>query len=270
MTAINQTLQRTTYPIRRPYVRETTFIDGIGPPPYGFFDETQAHIGGMFHPLFGWNATADSDEFTEIAARAGYFGRLRITRSVGTFTAGPTPSTSVTEHGVWINNADDALPFSWTAEGGSISLDGDFLLTAKVKVMAPDHLDPAQDRGFLIGLGPVSGMGQYPCISCGGDGPNWRALYSPDSGSAQVADDTGIPALAGHWYRLQISRVAGAVRFFINGALVRFASGLEGVYYPDRLLNARKIIEIARSNTGPIDEAFYIDSFHLRAERATS
>jgi hypothetical protein len=151
--------------------------------------------------------------------------------------------------------------------GGRYLLDGDFLLTAKVKIVAPGGLDPAQDRGFVVGLGPIAGMGQFPCIACGGDKANWQALYSPDPNSAQVADDTGIPCVAGRWYRLQISRVAGAVRFFVNGALARFASGLEGVYYPDRLLNARKLVEISRTNAGPANEGFFIDSLHLRAER---
>jgi len=266
MTAANLSLLRTTYPTRRPFVREITFVDGIGPPPYVWFDETQEHIGGLAQSSLGWSASCDSEEFEQNYVTAGYFGRMIVTRDVGLSSVGPVSPVEVGEHGVWQYQAN-AMPFAYTAEGGRYSLDGDFLLTAKVKIVAPGGLDPAQDRGFVVGLGPIAGMGQFPCIACGGDKANWQALYSPDPNSAQVADDTGIPCVAGRWYRLQISRVAGAVRFFVNGALARFASGLDGVYYPDRLLNARKLVEISRTNAGPANEGFFIDSLHLRAER---
>ena len=266
MTATNLNLLRTTYPTRRPFVREITFVDGIGPPPFGWFDETQDHLGGIAQSSLGWSASIDSEEFEQSYVTAGYFGRMLVTREVGLNSIGPVAPVEVGEHGVWQYQAN-ALPFAYTAEGARMALDGDFLLTAKVKIVSPGSLDTAELRGFVVGLGPLVGMGQFPCIACGGDKENWQALYSPDPSSAQVVDDTGIPCVAGRWYRLQISRVAGAVRFFVNGALARFASGLEGVYSPDRLLNARKLVEISRTNAGPANEGFFIDSLHLRAER---
>jgi len=258
MTTLNPLLARPTHPQRKPFVRSHTFVDGVGPPPYSFFDETQDHLGAYFHAALGWRYSLDSDEFTEVGARPGFLGRMRVTL-LGATVAPKTTGLTFGEHGVW-EARSGAAAYSVSASGGGASLggaslDGDFLATAKVMLFGRERLDP---RGFLAGLP------DYAFI-CGSGWPNWLVVYVTEPGTLAFAD-TDVPVLDNVWYRLQVSRVADAVRWHVNGQLVR-VGGREGVPFV-RQFGLAKLLLAIRSAPGPAGDGFAIDSFHLLAERS--
>jgi hypothetical protein len=253
MTTLNPLLARPTHPQRKPFVRSHTFVDGVGPPPYSFFDETQDHVGALYHAALGWKWSLDSDEFTETGARPGFLGRMRIIISSGIAVAPKTTGLAFGEHGVW-EARSGAGAFSIRAGSANISLGGDFLATAKVMLLGRERLDRG---GFSAG---VAG-----CAFLAGSGfPFWRVTYVTEPGTFAFAE-TDIPVLDNVWYRLQVSRLAGAVRWHVNGQLAR-VGGREGVPSPLRL-DTDKLIFASRSAPGPAGDGFAIDSFHLLAER---
>lgn len=279
MPAVNLLLQRVTHPQRKPYVRGTTFIDGEGPPPYGFFDETQDHLAGLYHGLLGWNYSIDAEDFTQNFTRAGYFGRrMLLSRKVNS-VVGPAEFLMPLEtlrYGTWLGECDNVVgnPFEIEAASAPVTLDGDFLLTARVVVIDLVSRDTVALRGFSVGTNPPS-FPLGPGFAAGSDSPNWQILYAPDNISPAQFADTGIPILSrtplfrtgGAWYTLQVSRVAGAVRWHINGQLCRL-NGAEGLYYPYRILNGCRYIHAGRNHPGDPGAGFGIDTFNLLAQRS--
>jgi hypothetical protein len=252
VTTLNPLLARPTHPQRKPFVRSHTFVDGVGPPPYSFFDETQDHVGALYHAALGWRYSLDSDEFTEIGARPGFLGRMYV--FLFNAAAAPRPTgLGFGEHGVWEVRSGTAA-YLVRAGSASISLDGDFLTTAKVMLFGRERL---RSRGFSAGV-------TYYTIEAGSGSPNWLVRYVTESGTIAIAE-TDIPVLDGVWYRLQVSRVAGAVRWHINGQLARVA-GREGVPSSQRG-DMEKLISVYRDAPGPAGDGFAVDSFHLLAER---
>ena len=254
MTTLNPLLARPTHPQRKPFVRSHTFVDGVGPPPYSFFDETQDHVGALYHAALGWKWSLDSDEFTETGARPGFLGRMRLSSGTAGIAVAPkTTGLGFGEHGVW-EARSGAGAFVIRAGSASISLGGDFLATAKAMLFGRERLNPS---GFVAGVRGYA-------FAAGSGSPNWLVEYITESGAFAFAD-TGIPVVDGVWYRLQVSRVAGAVRWHVNGQLAR-VGGHEGVPSPLRL-NTDKFLFAYRSAPGPAGDGFAVDSFHLLAER---
>lgn len=265
--AVFQSLHSPGHPQRQPYVRSLSFVDGKGPPPWDYFDQLQDHQAAYFGALCGRRASADADEFTESWFRAGYLGRMQIGSNIGmTVSPAATPDT------VGIHGAASVLggtgSLSFMASGAKYGLDADFLLTVKIKPVGVQDLDTAEQHGLVVGLGQQGLYGAYPSFAAGSDTDTWRTLWAPDLVSMPQVEDTGIPIVSATWYRLQISRVAGAVRWFINGQRVAVQNGLEGLYYPYTMLDARKTIEVARTTSGASGHGFLIDSCHLLAARS--
>jgi hypothetical protein len=232
-------------------------------------DQCQDHNAAYFSALAGRQWSCDTDEFIDGYFRAGYFGRLIISRNTNT-TVNPNSIPDIVGiHGVGVA-LGGVGPFSFTAESGLYRLDADFLVTAKVKVGGFGDIDSVASRGFVVGLGPAQGSNPFPSFVVGSDVKTWQVLYSPDNGATVRTADSGIAANNDTWYRLQISRVQGAVRWFINGQLARFrdidGSTVEGSYYPIALQGARKNLEMARTPNGP-NVPVYVDCFHLLAQR---
>lgn len=252
MTTLNPLLQRSTHPQRKPYVRSHTFVDGVGPPPYSYFDETQDHLAAYFHAALGWKWSLDSDEFTE-AARPGFLGRMRVLSATGGFAVAPkTTGLTFGEHGVWTGTGGTGA-WGVEAQGGIVTLDGDFLMAAKVKLFAIRNL-----FGVQVAAGSQTVPPGCPGFACGGSGGGfWYATLGPT-----LYPIPAIPVVDNTWYRLQVSRVAGAIRWHINGQLAA------SVYFPDRLLAGGKWLECSRIVPGPAGEGFAIDAFHLLAERS--
>lgn len=267
MTTINTALQIPYHPQRKPFVRSHTFVDGIGPPPFTFFDETQDHLGTMFHALFGWRASIDTDEFETNYAAGDNLSKLTIFRQLGAgFNVASVTASAFGEHGVWIISAG-AGPWQLGARSGELDLRGNFLLTAKVQIINRAHLDASGANGFCVAVGDRARIPVCPGIACGNESPNWQVFYALSPTAAATYVDTGIPVIDGAWYRLQISRIGGAVRWHINGAEVQ-VNGDPGAYYPHVLIGS-KFVYVSRWTAGGAGDGIYLDALHLLAERTS-
>lgn len=269
MTTVNTALARYAHPQRKPFVRSHTFIDGIGPPPWTYFDEAQEHLSALIHALHGWLATVDTDEFVTLHADGTHISRLTIYQQLGAgFAVAPIADTEFGEHGVWRVTAG-AAPWQIGARSAELDLRGDFLLTAKVRVRNRAALDFSGLNGCCIAIGDRTRLPVCPGIACGSESPNWQVFYGESATSAARYVDSGISVVDGRWYRLQVSRVRGALRFFIDGALVAI-DGNPGVDYPHVLIGC-KFVYVSRWNPGGAGtDGIDIDAMHLVAERLTS
>lgn len=259
-------LHSAAYPQRQPYVRSLSYVDGKGPTPYEFFDQYQSHIGAYSQALLGRSHMVDSDEFTEAWFRPGFFGRMKIERDNGGVSFNP----AATPDQVGVHGAGSALgslgPWQFSTGGSVVGLDSDFLLTCKIKVINPATLDSADDVGLFVGVGEPARAHAAPSFLAGGDTRTWRIRSGTDAGARGPMFDTNIPCLPGVWYRLQISRVRGAIRWFVNGQLAPY-DGNEGHYYPRSLNFAQKRIDVSRWRAGLGGEGIIVDCCHLLAER---
>lgn len=267
MTTLNTDLARLTHPQRKPFVRSHTFIDDVGSPPYSFFDETQDHLGGLAHALVGWKWTLDADDFVSATVEPNFLGdRMRVTSTSGVVTVAPkTTGLEHAEHGVWTVTGD-AAAWNYSAALQEISLDGDFLFTAKVAIVDPTDLDTLLNGGFQVttanSFSPPAPCGFYT----GSDKSTWWVGYPAASTGPSTFSDTGVAVEANRWYRLQISRVKGAVRWFINGRLC-LVEGLPGVYAPYSYTSGWKQVGASRRKVGIANNGFAIDCFHMLVER---
>lgn len=260
-------LHSVAYPQRQPYVRSLSYVDGKGPTPYEFFDQYQSHIGGYSQALLGRSHMVDSDEFTEAWFRAGFFGRMVIDRNTGVTASPAYPPDQVGVHGAGFAFGGVA-PWNFRCAGVKVVLDSDFLLTCKLKIVNPATLDDAADRGLFVGVSDFTRAPAPPCFLAGKDAATWRIRSGLETGARGPIYDTGIPCLPGVWYRLQISRVRGAVRWFVNGQIARY-DGNEGQWYPYPLLEAQKRIDVSRWRAGAANEGIIVDCCHLLAQRGT-
>lgn len=268
--AVYQPLHSSAHPQRQPYVRAVSFVDTKGPPPFDYYDQFQDHFAALAGARAGRSHSLDSDEFTEAWFRSGYFGQMFIDRNIGGMTVAPDAMPDE----IGIHGAASALSgvagFSFAIRSGEFQLDADFLLTVKVKLVNPQSLNSALAGGFVASVGDAFlGTPHPPGFAAGGDTQTWRLVYALDGTSPRLLYDTGIPCLPGVWYRLQVSRINGAVRWFVNGINARL-NGLEGIYYPVALPGAKKWIEINRSAPGAANEGMIMDSAHLLAQRIIS
>lgn len=267
MTTLNTDLARLTYPQRKPFVRSHTFIDGKGSPPFSFFDETQDHLGGLLHAYTGWKWTIDRDDFTSMTETVGVLGdRMVANTSSGTvIVTAKTGGLRHGEHGVWTVSGDFSA-WDYGAATAELSLDGDFLFTAKVALTNPEDPDTLLNGGFRVTTAN-SFTAPAPCgFHFGSDVTTWHAKYPTDSTGGYAFADLGVTVEADRWYRLQIARVKGAVRWFINGRLC-LIDGKPGVYAPMAYLRGWKEVGMSRRKVGTNGAGFAIDCFHMLVER---
>lgn len=267
MTTLNTDLARLTYPQRKPFVRSHTFIDGKGSPPYSFFDETEDHLGGLLHSCCGWKWTIDHDDFTTATEKPNFLGdRMRVTTTSGAVIVTPkTGGLKHGEHGVW-TVAGNFAAWDYGAATTEISLDGDFLFTAKVLITHPDDPDTMINGGFRATMANAFSA-PAPCgFHFGGDKTTWHAKYPTDTTGGYAFADLGVTVAANTWYRLQLSRVKGAIRWFINGRLCQ-VNGLSGIYFPTAYRSGWKEVGMSRRKVGTNGAGFAIDCFHMLVER---
>lgn len=250
-----------TVPNRKPFVRQPTFIDGVGPCPHAFFDETQDHLGAIAHAKMGRTWSVIHDEFDNLVYPSGYVGNLRIQRNEpvgGGLGFNPATPLEPGDHGIWAG-LSVLNPYDVILQGGSMALSSDYLLTVKIRFVGSARLDRLADEALHIGVSnPADGLAAF---AFGSDTLNWHVFHG---GLGYV--DTGFPLSDGTWYRLQISRFAGAVRWYINGYPVT-VNGLPGYYAPDQAIGSR-YLRVKRWNNGPANDGLLLDHFHMGASRA--
>lgn len=270
----------TTIPIRKPFVRCPSFVDGKGPPPVEFFEETQQHLSAYFHGKLGWEWSLCREDFDGATYPANYIGAFKY-NNAGAATVGVLPSLDFQgEHGVWRVIAP-VFPFEFTMHTAPCHVGtNDLLLSAKVLCLDRTDIDPVATRGFWVGSGDPAAS--YPAICGGSDFDNWQVFTPEAIGQPPRFYDTGIPFYDSRntmpdqvmraWHVLQISRCAGVWRFFINGRLARLTgNGLtaaEGVYYPQSLDAVQRWFRIRRWALGAVTTGAYLDWFSMMAKRA--
>lgn len=207
-------------PISYPFVRDATFISGVGPSiGASFLNLGQDALTDLYGPLLGRSATWEHDDFEELAWPPGMLGRLSIltnTNGGGTMLSLPLAPTAAGEHGIVEVLATNAASYSFNAEGAQANLDDfDFLFSAKVQIVTLANLESVGNRGFQIGLFSDNEGAATSCrFLAGNDEANWIARV----GSTDT--DTGIPVVDGQWYDLQMCRLSTNVLSYIDGALV--------------------------------------------------
>jgi hypothetical protein len=270
----------TTLPNRKPFVRCPSFVDGKGPPPVEFFDESQDHLRAYFHGALGWEWSINREDFDSPVYPANYLGDFRYVNAGFGVTLSVLPSLDFQgEHAVWRGIAG-VLPYEFTMQtNGCYVGTGDLLLSCKVLCLNKQDIDTVGLKGFWVGCGDPAGG--YPAFAGGSDFDNWQVFMPPAIGEPPALFDTGIPFYDSQntmpdqvmraWHVLQISRNAGVWRYFVNGKLARLTgNGLtnaEGIYYPQSLTEARRYFKIRRWAGGLGTSGFYIDRYDAAFQR---
>jgi hypothetical protein len=259
------------HPTRKPYVRDTTFMDGKPGPPFAFFDETQEHLGAAVHARLGWRWSVSREDFDRRSYPAGYLGALRIKKNqadpAGLRFALASALSVPGECGVWAGLVAHTTGNPFDVELGDVACasGADYLVSAKVALLGRSRLDIYTDEGFHLGVSPKAVGGA--AFVAGGSSDTWWTFHGDRSPKYL---NTGIPCIEGAYYVLQIGRVAGAIRWHINGAQVNFVSPAgdrsTGLYAPG-LVPVGRSIRIKRWNPGPAGDGFRMDFFHRLVQR---
>lgn len=256
-----------TIPNRKPFVRCPTFIDGKGPPPHDFFDETQDHLGAFSQALLGTEWSCQTEDFENEEYPAGFLGQFTIQASLG-LSLSPLDATQQGESGVWLGQAGLA-PFAFAMRSHSCDIGTeDFLFSAKVKTLNRSRLAPLQRFGFHVSMGGLW-TPHLPGFGGGGDTPNWHIFSPLSEGEPPVFTDTGVPFLEQTWYVLQWGRFQGGLWFLINGKPI-FVQGRPGIYLPSPMSGVYRHFQTRRTLAAlGLGDAFFIDYFHAFIKRAT-
>lgn len=264
-----------THPTRTPFVRDRSFIASRPPVPDEYFDRVQDHLVARAQAALGWGWSAATEDFDNDVYPTGYVGDLRLLQGGFGVTAAPAGAADLTlrgDYGVW-KFLSGGLPYFAILQSAPSNLGGgDFLWTARVKVLARAGLNVLGDLGFHLGLSQKADS--LPAFAAGSDVETWHVFARERDDVTPLPAprffDTGVPLRDGRWYELQISRVRGAVRWAINGALVHITVGgelREGIYLPDEMSPARRYLQIRRWAGGPPGDGFHIDYFHCFRKR---
>lgn len=208
-------------PINAPFVRDATFISGVGPSIGARFLNVavQDGLADLYGALLGRSATLRLDEFLEPDFPAAQLGSLRIitnTNLPGTMRVAQVAPAAAGQHGVVGIFATAAAAWSFTADDATAHLGTfDFLWSAKARVVARANLDSYANRGFQVGLFDTNEAAATGCrFIAGSDEANWQVLV----GATKV--DTLVPIVDGQFYDLQMARLSTSVTAYIDGALV--------------------------------------------------
>lgn len=281
-----------THPMQKPYSGGMRFFDGKPPAPLEFFDETQDHLAALFHAQVGWQWSIHREDFDNYTYPANYLGVFAVdNQPLGAgLTLVPfsppiaSPPSFQGEHGVWyLQSGIGQFDTTLTTARANIGTQ-DFLISAKVCLINRAQLDPVATYGLWVGCGERLGPDAvyYPSLCCGADTTNWQAWCPPADGQPGQLFDTGIAVQDSTtlsdatgtraWTVLQICRVGGVVRFFINGALARLTGGdlasAEGIYYPAVLSQFHRRLHTRRWFVGLANTGIYIDYMHRFCRRS--
>lgn len=260
-------------PNQKPFVCDCTFLDGKGPPPYEFFDETQDGIAAAQHALTGWRWASHQEDFATRGLLTPFrFGDFRYTGLNNRVAVNLATSSAGVAGEIRVFPDVAGLPMSLRATSGesAIGENADYLLSARVVILARESLQPAQNFGFWVGMGD-SDLDNMPGICCGGDLLNWQVSTPLGAGLGRVLVDTGIAAQNGRYYNLQLCRRAGVRRYFVNGTPVRLPTPdrsdlRDGVFLPKAIPHMQRLLlcnqQAAGANTG-----FRVDFFHALIQR---
>lgn len=207
-------------PIAYPFVRDATFVSGVGPSIGALhLNTTQDGLADLYGALLGRSATLQLDDFTDLDMPAGKLGSLRVLTNVnlpGSMRVAIIDPTAAGQHGVAEVLATAAAAWSFLADGSRAHLSTlDFLFSAKAHVVTRANLDTYANRGFQVGLFDTNEAAGTSCrFIAGSNEANWQVLV----GATKV--DTLVPVVDGQYYDLQMARLSTSVTAYIDGAMV--------------------------------------------------
>lgn len=267
-----------THPTRTPFSTGVRFIDTKGPSPYEFFDEAQDNLGAACHAqlLTDWSGAGEDFERPILYPSSSFIGDFRIVTNTDIAAGAGLTLTSANaqeagEHGVWsFLSGVNGWIFEMQTGSCHVGTD-DFLITCRLRVVSRAALSPMLDTGIVVSCGAIGDI--YPSFIGGSDQENWFILARPAPLAFPHFYNTGVPMLDASnalgvkgWYTLQISRVSGAVRFFINGRLIMI-EGKEGLYLPDSMPSLRRYLGSRAWHATAANQGFYLDYFHRLCRR---
>lgn len=207
-------------PINAPFVRDATFISGVGPSIGARFLNVgvQDALADLYGATLGRSATMRGDEFLDLSYPAGQLGTMRVIRNTnlpGTMRVGAAAGAAGL-HGVAQVLATAAAAWEFLADDASAHLATfDFLFSSKAAVVTRASLDTVANRGFQIGIFDTNEAAGSSCrFLAGSNLANWQVLV----GATLV--DTLIPVVDGQYYDMQMTRLGTSVTAYIDGALV--------------------------------------------------
>lgn len=225
------------HPTRAPFVRERTYVDGKGPPPFEFFDQTQDAVLARAQSLvlgMGWAIhREDFDSYLDPASpdQLGQFEYSRQNLSLSLLQLMRVGGAGIVE---WVTT-DNKKSSSLQLRSAESWADRDYLLTAKVS-LTPATLLPFAQLGFVMSAGQA--LSSTPGFYAGSDHPNFWVRAQENLDESPIMVDTGVPIIEDADYILQISRVRGVVRYHINGRHLKIF-GKEGCYLPGGFASRR-------------------------------
>lgn len=241
-------------PINAPFVRDATFVSGVGPSIGARFLNVavQDGLADLYGALLGRSATLRLDDFLDVDFPAAQLGSLRIltnTNGAGTLRVAQQAPVVVGEHGVAGVLATNAAVWNFDAQDAQLQLDTrDFLFSTKAQVVTLASLDIVANLGLQLGIFDQIEAAATSCrFVAGSDEANWQVLV----GATLV--DTLIPIVDGQWYELQMVRLSASVTAYIDGALV--ATVAHNVAMPE----ARR--RVGTKGNGAVDDGIKLDYF---------
>lgn len=235
-------------PISYPFVRDATFISGVGPSIAALFLNTsQDGLADLYGALLGRSATLELDDFSEISGPMGKLGSLDVNANVngaGTMRIGSVAPVAAGEHGIWQVIANLAASFNFSAVGHTSHIGPfDFVCSSRVVITSHASLDTVANRGFQIG---IFSFGAPVLFVAGNNLANWQLIV------AATVVDTGVPVVAGRFTDLQLARLSGNVTAYIDGALV-------GTVAHNVVMNSCQRVVGVKSPGANVGEGFGID-----------
>lgn len=253
-----------TIPNRKPFVRCPTFVDGKGPPPHDFYDETQDHLGAFYHSTLGTAWSKQTEDFDSEFYPKGFLGAFSV-KTLSGLMLDAASAMRHGEHGLWMGLSGVGSYLFEMATNDSFIGEEDFLFTAKVQNFNRERLERYQQFGFHVSMGGRPNP-SLPGFCAGSNSPNWQ-VYCPRSPlTPPDYIDSGMPMLDQTWYVLQWGRFQGAMRFFINGRLIKI-DGQDGLYLPQSFRGCYRYLQTRRSSPGTAGDGFMIDYFHCFIKR---
>lgn len=247
-------------PINAPFVRDATFISGVGPSIGARWLNVgvQDALADLYGAVLGRSATIRVDDFVDLDMPAGHLGQLRIitnTNLPGTMRVANVAGAAAGQHGIAQVLATAAAAWDFLAEDGRSHLGTfDFLFSAKAAVVDLGNLDTYANRGLQLGLFDTNEAAGTSCrFIAGNDEANWQVLV----GATKV--DTLIPVVDGQYYDLQMARLGTSVTAYIDGALV--ATVAHNVSMP----TARR--RVGTKGNGAIGDGLLLDYFKAWMQR---
>ncbi len=259
-------------PLAYPYVRATTYSDGIAPAVLSdqFYNPTQDAIARLFGANGGVSTTMLFDDFSrEGTAGAGGQVGTDFSMSTGTnATASHASGIADGDHGIWYlrNSVGGAAHDIILRDGDTFVGARQFIWTARVRFLGRANFETRANEGVVVGLWGGAG-GTNPAFRTGSAHANWWAYYN--DGADQFID-TGIQMIDDTWFTLIVTRdvADNKLRWYIGtGISAPALVATSPAAYNAAMASCRRFVRCRGTAGSAAGDGFYIDKFNAGIER---